>query len=99
MKTTLKKENGTLTIVISGRLDTVTSMDLKQKLDEIGFENIDIDIDFEDVEYISSAGLRLVLALQKQTKSTDNNMVIRNVNKVVSEIFAVAGFNKVLNII
>ena len=99
MQATINKENGTLYLVGSGRLDTVTSAELKEKLDQEGFENVDIDFDFTDVEYISSAGLRLVLALHKQATETGNKLVIRNVNKVVAEIFKVSGFNKALNIV
>ena len=99
MNATIKKENGTLYIAVSGRLDTVTSAELKAKLEEEGFENIDIDFDFSGVEYISSAGLRLILLLHKQTTETSNKLVIRNINRVVTEIFKVAGFNKALNIV
>ena len=99
MNATIKKENGTLYIAVSGRLDTVTSAELKAKLEEEGFENIDIDFDFSGVEYISSAGLRLILLLHKQTNETSNTLVIRNINRVVAEIFKVAGFNKALNIV
>ena len=99
MNATIKKENGTLYIAVSGRLDTVTSAELKAKLEEEGFENIDIDFDFSGVEYISSAGLRLILLLHKQTTETSNKLVIRNINRVVAEIFKVAGFNKALNIV
>lgn len=99
MESTLKKENGTLYVSISGRLDTVTSQELKEKLENEGYENVDIDLDFKDVEYISSAGLRLLLALQRQVMETDNKLVIRNVNKVVTEIFSVAGFNKSFTIV
>ena len=99
MESTLKKENGTLYVSISGRLDTVTSQELKEKLESEGYENVDIDLDFKDVEYISSAGLRLLLALQRKVMETDNKLVIRNVNKVVTEIFSVAGFNKSVTIV
>ncbi len=53
MESTLRNENGTLFIAVSGRLDTVTSMDLQNKLNENGYANVDIDFDFKDVEYIS----------------------------------------------
>ena len=99
MQSTLKKENGTLCITVSGRLDTITSATLKEDLDKEGYDNVDIDFDFKDIEYISSAGLRLVLALHKQTVETGNKLTIRNINSVVSEIFKVAGFNKALNIV
>ena len=99
MQSTIKKENGVLYIAVTGRLDTVTSAELKTALENEGYENVDIDFDFTNIEYISSAGLRLVLALHKQSTETGNKLVIRNVNKVVAEIFKVAGFNKALNIV
>lgn len=99
MEANIKKENGTISVAVTGRLDTVTSLELKGILDKEGTENNDIDFDFSGVEYISSAGLRLILALQRQVMETGNKMVIRNINKVVSEIFSVAGFNKTLTII
>ena len=99
MESALRKENGTLYVAISGRLDTVTSQQLKETLEKEGTENVDIDLDFKEVEYISSAGLRLLLALQRQVMETDNKLVIRNINKVVSEIFSVAGFNKSFTIV
>lgn len=99
MQANIKKENGTLFVAVSGRLDTVTSLELNEMLEKEGTSGFDIDFDFTDVEYISSAGLRLILALQRQVMETNNKMVIRNINKVVSEIFSVAGFNKTLKIV
>ena len=99
MESTIRKEDGVLYIAVKGRLDTVTSAELSAKLEEEDCENVDIDFDFSEVEYISSAGLRLVVALQKKATDCGKELVIRNINKVVAEIFKVAGFNKVLNIV
>ena len=99
MQSNIKKENGVLTIAVQGRLDTVTSAELKAKLDEVGYDQVDIDFDFTQVEYISSAGLRLVIALQKQVLETGNQLVIRNINKVVAEVFKVSGVDKALKIV
>ena len=99
MKMSIRKEENVLYIAVSGRLDTVTSAELTAKLEEEGYENVDIDFDFSEVEYISSAGLRLIVALQRQATETGNQLTIRNINKVVAEIFKVAGFNKTLHIV
>ena len=99
MQSTIKKENSVLTIAVQGRLDTVTSAELKAKLDELGYDQVDVDFDFAQVEYISSAGLRLVIALQKQVMETGNRLIIRNINKVVAEVFKVSGFDKALTIV
>ena len=99
MQSTMNQENGVLRLAVSGRLDTVTSAELKEKLDEIDYENVDIEFDFTEVEYISSAGLRLVIALQKQATETVNKLVIKNINKVVAEVFKVSGLDKILTIV
>lgn len=97
MECTIKREEK-LIVEIHGRLDTVTSTELKDKLAEEDLTDCDIDLDFTDVEYISSAGLRLLVALQKQTKASGHQLVIRHINNVVNEIFHVAGFHKTLHI-
>ena len=99
MQSTIKKENGVLSIAVQGRLDTLTSTELKGELDEIGYNQVDIDFDFTQVEYISSAGLRLVIILQKRAMETGNQLVIRNINKVVAEVFKISGFDTVLKIV
>ena len=55
-------------------------------------------IDFSDLEYISSAGLRVLIATQKKLKSEDIPMTIKNVNDTINEIFRMSGFDKILKI-
>lgn len=90
-----KKE---LTLSVEGRIDTLTSQDLEKEIAaEMG--NFDsLIIDFTNLEYISSAGLRVLIATQKKLKATDVPLVIRNVNDIVGEIFRMSGFNKILKI-
>lgn len=99
MDINITKENGNLNVVLVGRLDTVTSAELTNKLNECGYNDVDITLDFTSLEYISSAGLRLILQLQKTTKAQGKTLTIKNVNNVVKEIFRVTGFGKSLNII
>ena len=82
-----------------GRLDTVSSAALKEQLDAAGTGDVDIELDFANVAYISSAGLRLLVALQKQAKAGDHTMVIKNTNAVVNEVFRVSGFNKTFTVL
>ena len=98
MEAILVKENGTLTVRPSGRLDTVNSADLKEKIDAEGAEGMDLELDFTNVDYISSAGLRLLVALQKLTAAGGKAMIIRNPGKVVREVFSVSGLNKTFRI-
>ena len=87
-----------LTITVEGRIDTFTSKDLDEEINnEISnFESLVID--FSDLEYISSAGLRVLIATQKKLKQDNVSFVIRNVNDAVGEIFRMSGFDKILKI-
>nr|MBQ6242322.1 STAS domain-containing protein [Lachnospiraceae bacterium] len=99
MEAIITKEGTQVTVQITGRLDTVTSEELKRRLADADIAGCDLELDFTGVEYISSAGLRLLVALQKQAVSTGNKLVVKNINRVVQEIFKVAGFNKAITVI
>lgn len=87
-----------LTLSIEGRIDTITSQELEKEIDdELG--NFDsLIMDFTDLEYISSAGLRVLIATQKKLKPENIPFVIKNVNDAVGEIFRMSGFDKLLKI-
>ena len=93
-----KNLNGTeLTVTITGRLDTTTAPDLEASLKE-SFEGVTkLILDFAELEYLSSAGLRVLLATQKVMKK-QGEMIIRNVNETINEIFEVTGFIDILTI-
>ena len=87
-----------LTLSVEGRIDTITSQDLSNEInDEMGNFN-SLILDFANLEYISSAGLRVLMATQKKLKAEDIPFVIKNVNDVVNEIFRMSGFDKILKI-
>ena len=94
MEAVITKEENVLTVAPRGRLDTVNSASLKENIDKSEPKGLDILLDFTDVDYISSAGLRLLVALQKQVNETGNKLTVRNPGKVVREVFAISGFNK-----
>ena len=94
----VKKQDGSnLTISLEGRLDTTTApqleTELKQSLD--GIEALEFDL--SKLDYISSAGLRVLLSAHKAF-AKKNGLVITNVNETVLEIFDVTGFKDILNI-
>ena len=97
----MKIENTTngneMELVLSGRLDTITAPQLEAELKK----NIDgitsLLFDFSDLEYLSSAGLRVLLAAQK-VMNKQGSMVIKNVNDTIMEIFEVTGFVDILTI-
>ena len=93
-----KKLEGTkLEILLEGRLDTTTSpmleTELKQSIDGL----TELIFNFEKLEYISSAGLRILLAAQK-IMNKQGSMVVKNVNEIIAEVFEVTGFADILTI-
>ena len=91
------RENDKLTITLSGRLDSVTSPELEECLDHALEDVTDLTLDFEELEYISSAGLRVVLTTQKKM-NRQGSMTVRRVNETIMEIFEVTGFVDILTI-
>ena len=90
-------ENGAAVFALEGRLDTVTAPDLEKELKESLDGVTDLTLDFEKLEYISSAGLRVLLAAQK-TMAKQGGMKLVNVGETIMEIFEVTGFSDILTI-
>ena len=93
-----KNLSGTeLTVTITGRLDTTTAPQLEAEFKQNlgGVEKLVLD--FAALDYLSSAGLRVLLAAQK-TMNKQGEMIIKNVNETISEIFEVTGFIDILTI-
>ncbi len=86
-----------LTIALEGRLDTTTAPLLEAELKQSVSGITKLIFDFEKLEYLSSAGLRVLLAAQK-VMNKQGEMVIRNVNEVISDVFEVTGFSDILTI-
>lgn len=97
MNINLNKEGSTAKIALVGRLDTNTAPDLDNTIGELdGIK--EIDFDFTDLVYISSAGLRVLLAAQKKMNAMDGKMVIYNPNELINEVFEATGFDEILDI-
>ena len=93
-----KLQNGTeLTVVLTGRLDTTTAPKLEGELKHSisGVETLVFD--FSNLEYLSSAGLRVLLSAQK-VMNRQGEMIVEHVNETIAEIFEVTGFVDVLTI-
>lgn len=91
-------KNDNIVIEIKGRLDTTTSPLLSQKIKEIEIDKDLVIIDFKNLDYISSAGLRVLLAIKNMIEEQNKSLEIHNVNEVIMEVFNVTGFINVLNI-
>ena len=86
-----------MTIVAKDKIDTVTAPDFENEImDEMG--NFDsLVVDFTELEYISSAGLRVLIATEKKLKPQGIPFVIK-VNDTINEILVMSGFDKILNL-
>ena len=94
---TNKREDTVATLSLEGRLDTTTAPQLEAELKTILADANAICFDFEKLEYISSAGLRVLLAVHKQMK-TKGGMELCHVNEAIMEVFDVTGFTDFLTI-
>jgi len=92
----IKNENA-LTIALEGRLDTMTAPELEATLKDALNGVEELTFDFEKLDYISSAGLRVLLAAQK-TMNQQGSMKVVHVNEIIMEIFEVTGFSDILTI-
>ena len=93
-----KNVNGSaLKLILEGRLDTATAPQLEATLNEALAGVTSLKFDLEKLDYISSAGLRVLLSSQK-TMNKQGSMVISNVSPEVKEIFDVTGFTDILTI-
>ena len=97
MEINKQADGGKLTLALNGRLDTMTSPDLEAVLKESLDGVTELVFDCSDLEYISSAGLRVLLGAQKVMTGV-GKMLIRNVNEPVMEVFEVTGFTDVFTI-
>lgn len=93
-----QQEGSKLIVSPAGRLDTNTAPDLEKELQASLDGVTELEFDFKDLSYISSAGLRVLLAAQK-TMNKQGSMLIRNANEDLMDIFDVTGFSDVLTIV
>lgn len=92
-----KFENEKVILTISGRLDTQTAPELEKELDGLNEDCKELIFDMSDLAYISSAGLRGILKVQKYM-NTKGKMKLTGVNENVMEVFEITGFLDILTI-
>ncbi|MCD7932513.1 MAG: STAS domain-containing protein [Tannerellaceae bacterium] len=93
----IKGEN--TTIAVSGQLDTLTAVEFESTVREV-LDNgaVSVILDAADLTYVSSAGLRIILTLQKGMTAKNGTLVIQNVQPDIKEIFDITGFSTILTI-
>lgn len=97
MEIATSEENGKVRLSLSGRLDTTTAPQLDEALRALEASS-DIALDFTDLEYLSSAGLRVLLSAQKRTTASGGALRICNANESTLEVFEITGFSDFLTL-
>lgn len=94
-----KIENGVCDLSLVGRLDTTTAPDLENEIKNTLTEDIkELNVNLEQLDYISSAGLRVLLFAQKTVNSLEGKMFVKNVKPEIMEVFEITGFTDILTI-
>lgn len=92
-------EGGKLAVALSGRLDTVTAPQLQGELDTSLAGVTELAFDFASLDYISSAGLRVLLSANKKMLAVGGQMTIAGANAVVREVFDMTGFSDIFTLV
>ncbi len=98
MDITINKSQGVVELIVSGRLDTTTAPQLEIKLKEVSKEKVTMYMNLSNVEYISSAGLRVVLLGQKMMIAVGGKLIIRSPSAFCMQVFEATGMDGVLTI-
>jgi anti-anti-sigma factor len=94
-------DGGAIAVGISGRLDANSSPSLQQAFDEMGesLQKTNLTLDLSELEYISSAGLRVLLILQKKMAAAQGSLTVKNIQGPVREVLDMTGFSALLKIV
>ena len=99
MNISSREEGGVTVVGVEGNLDTNTAPDAQQHLDGLQDDGVQkILVNFADLEYISSAGLRVLLATAKRLGGSGGSLRICGLNETVNEVFEISGFSVILSV-
>lgn len=99
MKIDIKEENGQVNVVLEGRLDTAASAEVAPQFSELNEKaEKDLILDFAELEYISSSGLRLLIGLRKNSAAKGGKLVIEHINDSIRNVFMMTGFYNLFDI-
>jgi len=91
-------ENDSITLALSGELTAVTAGQLNTAIEAAAGETDCLVLDFKDMEYVASAGLRVLLGAKKKLDAKKGKFIIRNVSEDIMGVFEITGFNNMLDI-
>ncbi len=97
IKTNSKGSSAVITPI--GKIDTVTAPELQTEIEKVIETAEALEIDFSQINYISSAGLRVLLSTQKKINAKNGTLKITNTDQMIDEIFEVTGFSDILTIV
>ena len=97
MTINVERDYEIVTLEITGRLDTTTAPNLEPVVNELSEDARELIFDMSGVEYISSAGIRVLLGAYKKMNSKNGKMRIEKANDMVREVFSMTGFSEMLN--
>lgn len=99
MEITTNWEDNIMVVKLRGRLDTNASMEFEQQVDEaIKFRKENMILDFSELEYICSSGLRVIIQAAKKLKSLQGELVLCCMEDYIKEVFEISGFDAFLKI-
>jgi anti-anti-sigma factor len=98
MEVMKRTEDGNLILAVSGKLSAATADEFGVKVEEALGESVNIVMDFQEVSYLASAGLRVLILAQKRIKAANGKLVFKNVQESVREVFEVTGLDDIFEI-
>lgn len=100
MEVIINKQEGKTLVALKGRIDTTNAEQFQQDVNPLmEADQLDIDIDCSGLDYTSSQGLRTFLMLQKSVNARGGQLVLRNMNPMVKEVFDITGFSNIITIL
>jgi anti-sigma B factor antagonist len=99
MEVTIRDESDTKIIMLQGKLDTNSTPDVESEINSLLDSGANkLLINFENLSYISSTGLRLLLATAKRLQSSEGDLRVCSLNEMATEVFELSGFTSIINV-
>ncbi len=98
IKVDIERTDTQVIVHLSGKLDTAASFHVEEQTAAIDTTSLDVVVDCKDLEYISSSGIRLLVAMQKKKVAENKRVILRHLNSMVSNVLHLTGLDKVFTI-
>ncbi|MDR1874641.1 MAG: STAS domain-containing protein [Synergistaceae bacterium] len=101
MEINVNRDGDVIAVALAGKLDTATAPSLQRAMEEIlsGGGAMNVSVDFSAIEFVSSAGLRVLLLSMKKIAAVKGSLVLKNMRDPVKEVFDMTGFSAILKIV